>query len=60
VTTDSTYVVKGMTEWIEGWIKKNWKNSQRKDVLNRDLWSGCSGLLIHEVEWLWIKGHNGR
>ena len=38
ITTDSKYIVKGMTEWIDGWIKNNWKNSQRKDVLNRDLW----------------------
>ena len=38
VTTDSNYVVKGMTEWIADWIRNNWKNSQKKDVLNRDLW----------------------
>lgn len=60
ITTDSTYIVKGMTEWIKGWIKNNWKNSQRKDVLNRDLWErllkASDG---HEIEWEWIKGHNG-
>ena len=38
ITTDSQYVKKGMTEWIDGWIKKGWKNSQRKAVANRDLW----------------------
>src|SRR5512147_3301990 len=38
ITTDSNYIVKGMTEWIEGWIRNNWRNSQKKDVLNRDLW----------------------
>jgi len=60
VTTDSTYVVKGMTEWIEGWIKKNWKNSQKKDVMNRDLWERMlKAAAPHEIEWLWIKGHNG-
>jgi len=60
VTTDSNYIIKGMTEWIGGWIKNNWKNSQRKDVLNRDLWErmlrAAEG---HEIEWEWIKGHNG-
>jgi len=60
VTTDSNYIIKGMTEWIGGWIKNSWKNSQRKDVLNRDLWErmlrAAEG---HEIEWEWIKGHNG-
>jgi len=36
--TDSSYVVKGMTEWIKGWIRKKWMNSQKKPVMNRDLW----------------------
>jgi len=60
VTTDSTYLVKGMTEWIEGWKRRNWRNSQNKKVLNRDLWErllrAAEG---HEIEWVWIKGHNG-
>ncbi len=38
VTTDSQYVMKGMTLWIHDWIRKNWKNSQKKPVLNKDLW----------------------
>ncbi len=60
VTTDSTYVMKGMSEWISGWIRNNWRNSQKKEVLNRDLWQRLlkvSGQ--HEIEWCWIKGHNG-
>jgi len=60
VMTDSTYVAKGMTEWIKGWIRNNWKNSQRKDVLNRDLWERIlKAAGPHEIEWEWIKGHNG-
>ena len=60
ITTDSKYLVKGMTEWIEGWKKNNWKNSQRKDVLNRDLWERLlQAAEDHEIEWEWIKGHNG-
>ncbi len=60
VISDSNYVVKGMTEWVGGWLRNNWKNSQKKDVLNRDLWER---LLIaskpHEIKWEWIRGHNG-
>lgn len=60
VTTDSTYVVKGMTEWIDGWIRNNWKNAQKKEVMNRDLWERLlTASASHEIEWVWIKGHNG-
>ncbi len=60
VTTDSTYVMKGMSEWIDGWIKNKWRNSQKKEVLNKDLWQRllkASG--AHDIKWRWIKGHNG-
>ena len=60
ITTDSNYIVQGMREWIKGWLKNNWKNSQRKDVLNRDLWERLlKASASHEIEWQWIKGHNG-
>ena len=60
ITTDSQYVVKGMTEWIPGWIKHNWINSQKKPVMNRDLWEAMIELAEpHNIEWKWIKGHNG-
>jgi len=60
VVTDSTYVVKGMTEWIGKWQRQNWKNSQKKDVMNRDLWERLlKAAEHHEVDWSWIKGHNG-
>lgn len=60
VTTDSNYVVKGMTEWIAGWIRNKWKNSQKKNVINRDLWERLlKASALHEVKWKWIKGHNG-
>jgi ribonuclease HI len=58
VYSDSQYVIKGMTEWIEGWQKKNWKNSQKKDVMNRDLWERM--LEVSEgknIEWKYVKGH---
>jgi len=60
LTTDSRYVIKGMTEWISGWIKRNWKNSQKKPVLNRDLWEQLlQHSKPHKISWKLIKGHNG-
>jgi ribonuclease HI len=60
VTTDSNYVVKGMTEWMTGWIRKKWMNSQKKPVLNRDLWEELLDLSKpHEMQWVWIAGHSG-
>lgn len=60
LTTDSQYLVKGMTEWIDGWQRKGWKNSKKAEVANRDLWER---LLIqgakHQIEWCWVKGHDG-
>ncbi|WP_298433269.1 ribonuclease HI [Geobacter sp.] len=60
VTTDSQYLVKGMTEWLAGWIRKGWVNSRKEPVLNRDLWERLVELTKrHQVEWVWIRGHNG-
>ncbi|MDQ7050861.1 MAG: ribonuclease HI [Enterobacterales bacterium] len=60
LTTDSQYVRKGITEWIEGWKLKGWKNSQRKPVKNADLWQQLDiQNQRHQVEWYWVKGHSG-
>jgi ribonuclease HI len=60
VTTDSQYLKKGMTEWLAGWLKKGWKNSQNKPVANKDLWEQLLELQkIHKIEWCWVKGHAG-
>ncbi|RNC69892.1 MAG: ribonuclease HI [Desulfuromonadales bacterium] len=60
VTTDSQYLVKGMTEWLKGWMRKGWVNSKKEPVLNRDLWERLHELAqTHRVEWAWIRGHNG-
>jgi len=60
LTTDSQYLHKGMTEWIQGWIRKGWKNSKREEVLNRDLWerllNACNP---HQIDWVWVRGHAG-
>ena len=56
--SDSQYVIKGMTEWIQGWIQKGWRNSQKKDVLNRDLWEKLlEASKDKNIEWKYVKGH---
>jgi ribonuclease HI len=60
LTTDSVYVKSGITEWIAGWKKKNWKNSARKPVKNVELWQTLDELNAkHDVDWHWVKGHSG-
>ncbi len=60
LTTDSEYVKKGMTEWIAGWVRRDWKNAQKKPVANRDLWERLLELTgQHQVEWHWVRGHDG-
>ncbi len=60
LTTDSEYLKKGMTEWLEGWVRRGWKNAQKKEVANRDLWERLLELSRrHRVEWHWVRGHAG-
>ncbi len=60
LTTDSQYVIKGITEWIHGWIKKNWINSSRQPVKNKELWQKLHFLnQKHKISWHWVKGHSG-
>ena len=60
VVTDSQYVVKGMTEWIENWIAKKWRTANKKPVKNVDLWQRLLEVCEkHEVSWEWIEGHAG-
>lgn len=60
ITTDSSYVVKGMTEWVRDWVRRGWKTAGKKKVLNRDLWERLiAASAPHEIEWSWIRGHSG-
>lgn len=60
ITTDSQYVLKGITEWISNWKKNNWRTAAKKPVKNADLWQILDKLLEpHEVTWQWVKGHSG-
>ena len=58
--TDSSYVQKGITQWIHGWKKNGWKNSSKKPVKNADLWKQLDEQSVrHNIDWQWVKGHAG-
>ena len=60
VFTDSTYVQKGISEWIINWKRNGWKSSNKKSVKNKDLWVELDNLNDQmSVKWQWIKGHAG-
>ena len=56
--TDSTYLQKGITEWIVNWKKNNWITSSKKPVSNKDLWIKIDQLNLElDIEWKWVKAH---
>lgn len=58
--TDSTYVMKGMTEWLENWKRRNWRTADRKPVKNVELWQRLEQAIHrHNVQWRWVRGHSG-
>ena len=60
VHTDSTYVMKGITEWIGGWKARGWRTAAREPVKNVDLWKRLDELAsAHDIRWVWVKGHSG-
>ena len=60
IYTDSQYVKLGITEWINTWVKNNWKTSKKEEVKNKDLWTELYNLnKALNVEWIWIKAHAG-
>ncbi len=61
VVSDSTYVVNCFRDrWWEGWLARDWKNSQRKPVANRDLWEPIiDGYRSRDISFRWVKGHSG-
>ncbi len=60
ITTDSKYVMNGITSWITNWKKRNWKTAANKPVKNVDLWQRLeTATSQHEVSWDWVKGHSG-
>ena len=60
IYTDSQYVKLGITEWINSWVKNNWKTSKKEEVKNKDLWTELHNLnKTLKVKWIWIKAHAG-
>lgn len=58
VTTDSQYVMNGITSWINGWKRNGWKTKDKKPVINQDLWQALDVLNAqHKTVWSWTKGH---
>ena len=61
-TTDSRYLVDGMTQWVHGWARKQWRKADGKPVENLSLWHQALSVVStggHDVEWRWVRGHNG-
>ena len=60
LTTDSTYVKDGITQWLANWKRNGWKTAAKKPVKNKDLWQTLDHESArHEIDWCWVKGHSG-
>ena len=60
IHTDSEYVLKGATQYLENWKKRGWRTSDKKEVKNVDLWQELDALLpLNRLKWVWVRGHSG-
>jgi ribonuclease HI len=60
IHTDSEYVQKGISGWINGWKRNGWRTSARQPVKNADLWQRLDAARAHhDVRWHWLRGHAG-
>jgi len=60
LNSDSSYVLKGITEWLGNWKKRDWQTAAKKPVKNEDLWRRLDAAIgRHNIEWKWVKGHSG-
>lgn len=60
IYTDSQYVQKGMTEWVNNWKRRGWRTADRQPVKNVDLWQQLeTAAARHKVSWHWVRGHAG-
>ena len=58
--TDSEYLRQGITDWINGWKRNDWRTAARKPVKNTDLWQRLDAAVHrHTVHWHWVRGHSG-
>lgn len=59
IHTDSEYVKRGITEWLEGWRRRGWKRKEG-ELKNVELWQALDrALQTHDIEWRWVRGHAG-
>jgi len=60
LSTDSRYVMDGLTKWIKGWQRNGWKTADKKPVKNAELWQALlAASARHRIDWQWVKGHAG-
>jgi ribonuclease HI len=60
IFTDSEYVKKGITEWIENWERNGWRTRSREAVKNKELWQDLRRLSrSRSIRWRWLQGHSG-
>ncbi len=60
LSTDSKYVMDGLTKWVDGWKRNGWLTASKKPVKNAELWHALiAATERHEIEWVWVKGHAG-
>ncbi|WP_374296694.1 ribonuclease HI [Sphingomonas sp.] len=60
LSTDSRYVMDGLTKWIHGWKRNGWRTADKKPVKNAELWQALvAAAERHDIKWLWVKGHAG-
>ena len=60
LSTDSRYVMDGLTKWLPGWLRNGWKTAAKQPVKNADLWQELvAASAPHRIRWEWVKGHAG-
>ena len=60
LSTDSRYVMDGLTKWLKGWQRNGWKTASKQPVKNADLWRELiAAAAPHRIDWKWVKGHAG-
>lgn len=58
LSTDSRYVMDGLTKWLKGWQRNGWKTASKQPVKNADLWQELiAAAAPHRIDWVWVKGH---
>jgi ribonuclease HI len=58
IVTDSQYLKNGITSWIHNWKRNGWRTSEKRPVINQDLWRALDEQVArHRTKWTWTKGH---